>query len=354
MNINKIKIEPGTSKLTNVLKFEEGRLPSLSSHNLKLGGTKTKIFKPNLVERKKKNDVISNEVTNANHKGRGRGRGSDRGRGTPRGRGAQNFIQSQGVFSEGMSEAQKKNHFFSDRSHSSKDNDASKMMDKPVFNRSTDYKFDKEHEDDVMKQLHDDFIDYGKTIINEIFPVDLPVISSRKKQLAKDKKIIKVKIDPDSPDSPDDEKEVEVLVNDTSDDVKLEPKIENSLFDTQEKLLLFQFPDCLPGIGPVDEPDKSQNTSDNSSDKTLVRNNCTLKDINEGQIGKILIYKSGKRKLVIGNTIFDIDEGFKPGFLQDVISVNANVSTKSGDMINLGSVEDSIVITPQFEDLLKT
>lgn len=38
MNTNKIKIEPGTSKMPSVLKYEEGRLPSLVTRNLKLGG----------------------------------------------------------------------------------------------------------------------------------------------------------------------------------------------------------------------------------------------------------------------------------------------------------------------------
>lgn len=38
MNTNKIKIEPGTSKLPTVIKYEDGRLPSLLTRNLKLGG----------------------------------------------------------------------------------------------------------------------------------------------------------------------------------------------------------------------------------------------------------------------------------------------------------------------------
>lgn len=157
MSTNKIKIEPGTSRLANMIRFEEGRLPSLVSRNLKLGscnlkaftctgqflfltGSKPKVFKPNLVERKKKNEVQA-EVQE-NHRGRGRNhRGGDRGRGSNRGRGGHNFIQSQGVFSEGMSEGQKRASMYSDRAHSSnKDADVAKMMDKPVLQKNANYK----------------------------------------------------------------------------------------------------------------------------------------------------------------------------------------------------------------------
>lgn len=141
MNIDKIKIEPGTSKFPTVIKYEDGRLPSLVTRNLKLGGTKQKIFKPNLVERKKKESIVA-DVNSDRNRGKPRFRGNDRGRDSaPRGRYNQNFIQSHGVFSEGMSEGQKRNSYYSDRSHNShKENDASKNMDKPTFRKNDDYK----------------------------------------------------------------------------------------------------------------------------------------------------------------------------------------------------------------------
>lgn len=43
---------------------------------------------------------------------------------------------------------------------------------------------------------------------------------------------------------------------------------------------------------------------------------CTVKQLNEGLIGKIVRYKSGKSKLIIGQTRFDIDLGMDPGLLQ--------------------------------------
>lgn len=103
-------------------------------------GSKPKLFKPNLVERKKKNDSLPDSTDSPRGRGRGRGRG-ERGRGGQRGRNAQNFIQSQGVFSEGMSEAQKRQTFYSDRTHASnKESDAAKVMDKPTFNKGDNYK----------------------------------------------------------------------------------------------------------------------------------------------------------------------------------------------------------------------
>lgn len=142
MNLNKIKIEPGTSKLPTIIKYEDGRLPSLNTRNLKLGSTKAKpAFKPNLVERKKKD--IPNVENNVRGKPRTRGFDRDRGRGrdAPRGRHSNNFIQSQGVFAEGMSEGQRRSTGFSDRSHSYRDHDASKTINKPTINKKdNDYK----------------------------------------------------------------------------------------------------------------------------------------------------------------------------------------------------------------------
>ena len=36
----------------------------------------------------------------------------------------------------------------------------------------------------------------------------------------------------------------------------------------------------------------------------------------EGQVGKLLRYKSGKVKLQLGESLFDLDMGMETGFLQ--------------------------------------
>lgn len=41
-----------------------------------------------------------------------------------------------------------------------------------------------------------------------------------------------------------------------------------------------------------------------------------MKHLNEGLVGKIVRYKSGKTKLVLGQTRFDMELGIEPGLLQ--------------------------------------
>lgn len=150
----KIKIEPGTTQMRNMLhdnnisiKIEPSTSQRLTSlklpRDLKLGGSKTKVFKPNLnVIRHKRNEIASpmaNQGKGA--RGRGRGRGSDRGRGSSRGRFTQNTVQSVGVFSEGVAESMlKRNSQYADRLREDKDYDATKVMDRPTINKNIELK----------------------------------------------------------------------------------------------------------------------------------------------------------------------------------------------------------------------
>lgn len=41
-----------------------------------------------------------------------------------------------------------------------------------------------------------------------------------------------------------------------------------------------------------------------------------MRHLDEGLLGKVVRYKSGKTKLLIGSSRFDIDLGMEPGLLQ--------------------------------------
>lgn len=84
-----------------------------------------------------------------------------------------------------------------------------------------------------------------------------------------------------------------------------------------------QLPDALPS---VDEDDKStmdttNEGNSNSSQSTESKQKPdvkqqVLKKMEEGQVGRIIRYKSGKTKLILGETHFDLDIGMETGFLQ--------------------------------------
>lgn len=45
-------------------------------------------------------------------------------------------------------------------------------------------------------------------------------------------------------------------------------------------------------------------------------NHCTIRNFEEGLVGKIVRYKSGKTKLVLGEARYDMDLGLNSGFIQ--------------------------------------
>lgn len=76
-----------------------------------------------------------------------------------------------------------------------------------------------------------------------------------------------------------------------------------------------------------------------------------MKGLQEGLIGKFIRYKSGKTKLVLGNTRFDADLGLEPGFLQEIVSVRTNVAERNGDMISLGKISAKVNVSPDWEEM---
>lgn len=80
---------------------------------------------------------------------------------------------------------------------------------------------------------------------------------------------------------------------------------------------------------------------------------CTIRQLDEGLVGKILRYKSGKMKLVLGETHFDLSLGMDPGFVQQLVSVNTNSTERSGNMMNLGEISAKINASPDWEYILK-
>lgn len=77
-----------------------------------------------------------------------------------------------------------------------------------------------------------------------------------------------------------------------------------------------------------------------------------LTDIEDGLIGKMVKYASGKRKIILGDTVFDIDMGMEPGFLQEVVSITSNDDERSASMVSLGKVAANLVISPDWNKLI--
>ncbi|XP_017058980.1 DNA-directed RNA polymerase III subunit RPC4 [Drosophila ficusphila] len=139
--------------------------------------------------------------------------------------------------------------------------------------------------------------------------------------------------------------------------------IGNFLDSSQSQIFLMQLPDVLPCVSdePEDaEPSKADPLATSESEpsspaikSSSVAKGSVLRQLEEGQIGKILRYKSGRVKLQLGDTRFDLDMGLDPGFLQELMSVTANREQRSGNMINLGPIQAKLKATPDWVHLFE-
>jgi DNA-directed RNA polymerase III subunit RPC4 len=136
---------------------------------------------------------------------------------------------------------------------------------------------------------------------------------------------------------------------------------------THMQMVLLQLPDCLPGRGPEKEmaPPPSRpstsNTALKSNDEIVdppetpkpaaESNKCCLGHLQEGQIGKIVRYRSGRTKLILGDTHYELALGMEAGFLQDLMAIETNREQRNGDMVKLGEVNAKINATPDWEHL---
>ncbi|RWW50127.1 hypothetical protein BHE74_00043642 [Ensete ventricosum] len=71
---------------------------------------------------------------------------------------------------------------------------------------------------------------------------------------------------------------------------------------------------------------------------------CKLEELQSGFMGKLLVYKSGKVKMKLG----DVSPGLCGSFAQDVVAIN----TKDKRFCVLGEIDRRAVVTPDVDALL--
>ncbi|OWM75704.1 hypothetical protein CDL15_Pgr021869 [Punica granatum] len=163
------------------------------------------------------------------------------------------------------------------------------------------------------------------------------------------------------------------------DENAINPASELGLLDESEKenMFFFQLPPKLPMVkrsASVKGKARSDSSSSSSSKANSSTGDCNLESLSEGYMGKLLVYKSGKIKLKLGETLYDqkniddsslkmsTDYGFgfglnmqvSPGsdciFPQNVAAVNA----LDRHFCVLGDIEKRAVVTPDLDSLLDT
>ncbi|XP_072288614.1 DNA-directed RNA polymerase III subunit RPC4 isoform X2 [Eucyclogobius newberryi] len=342
-----------------------GRMPSMRSRDLTLGGVKKKTFTPNIIGRKVKEEPKGAEG------GQRRERRDDRGRGQRergRGRGRGEVIQSHSIFEQGPAEMMIKK-----RGVYEGERDAPCMGPSPIINIKKEYRETEEETKEILRKLErDNFID-DPFLRSErrSCPVQLPLaISGWGFKEEFNVKIEKVEEEIEPMDTLSEEKEEKFKKTEPicRPPPLPEPEVLPDLMQKWslskgEELFFMQLPDSLPGQPPTKEakPVKTEVQSETGQPMILKtetqedeadENCCSLKDLREGLVGKMLVRKSGRVQLILGQVTLDVSLGTTCSFLQELVSVGTE--GKGGDMTVLGHIEHKMVCSPDFDALLQT
>ncbi|NWX43207.1 RPC4 polymerase, partial [Steatornis caripensis] len=383
-----------------------GRLPSIRSRDLTLGGVKKKTFTPNIISRKIKEEPREDVSVKKEKKERDRDRQRD---GHGRGRGRPEVIQSHSIFEQGPAEMMKKKAGSWDKPVDMSDFGPSHIINIKKEKRETD-----EETKQILRMLQkDDFLD-DPGLRNDIRnkPVQLPLAHSGwlfKEEAAEQEdpqpwlpgpKEEKMELDapavkgavgaipagagglpafpvptcllsPPTPvkEEPCDEDAAPKPAQSKGSpgfprDISVDELLQRLSLSAEEELLFLQLPDTLPGQPPTRDTKPVKTELQNEDGQVVVvkqeksqearqaENTCTLADLPEGQVGKLLIRKSGKVQLVLGKVTLDVTMGTPCSFLQELVSVGIG-DNRTGEMIVLGHVKHKLVCSPDFEALLE-
>nr|XP_047901726.1 DNA-directed RNA polymerase III subunit RPC4 isoform X2 [Anser cygnoides] len=375
-----------------------GRLPSIRSRDLTLGGVKKprrlrgfcglsrlpprlarsrpqKTFTPNIISRKIKEEPREDVAVKKEKKERDRDRQRD---GHGRGRGRPEVIQSHSIFEQGPAEMMKKKGSW-DKTVDVSDFGPSHIINIKKEKRETD-----EETKQILRMLQkDDFLD-DPGLKNDIRnkPVQLPLAHSGwlfKEEAAEEQEDaqpwlpkedktepdppVKVKEEPCDEDPPPATKPARGPPGFPR-DIPVAELLQRLSLAAEDELLFLQLPDTLPGQPPTQDtkPVKTELQTEEgqvvvvkqekSQEARQAENTCTLADLPEGQVGKLLVRKSGKVQLVLGKVTLDVTMGTPCSFLQELVSVGIGDS-RTGEMIVLGHVKHKLVCSPDFEALLE-
>ncbi|KAF9794921.1 hypothetical protein SFRURICE_005156 [Spodoptera frugiperda] len=299
--------------------------------DLTLGGIKTnkKVFTPNLNVARNKNKGAPKPQQNQKKEDRDKkDRRNDRNKNFKNG---PNIIKSSGVFSEGLGSAER----HSSRVSYGRDTDTVQTMQKPTIRVKDVIKIDRELEEQKIKlvlgengNLADDDSGEDFKLIHETdAPIKLPMDDGgwSKKPSQKIKQEVVVKREPeDAVDSALPEVDEKPAIPDIKPDVYENLDVVNLLKTDQPTLILLQ-----------------------------VDNRCRLADLEEGRIGKLRVHRSGRVSLALGDTMFEVCLGTKAAFHQEVVSMATDETSRSANLVSLGSLQHKLNLVPNWETMFQ-
>lgn len=338
-----------------------GRLTSLRTRDLTLGGAikkPKKIFEPNVHTVRKSKDELKEELR-APPKRERRDRDERRRENRGRRRERPQTIQSHSIFEQGPADTIRKTGW---RGAADSYDSSSSSVCKQVKKEKTE---SEENEDEILSKLQrDDFIDDpGLRNDVKLKPIQLPL--SQSTTCADNPPLF-------SPPSCGAHSRASHVAAEMP--KQKQPPLAELLQDLslsgREELFFMQLPDCMPGkasgqkvdAAPGSTTEKSAKKEGKAEDKRSTylqaheaagKEGCpVLSQFPEGFLGKLQIRRSGKVELKLGDVVMDVSEGAAFSFLQQLVSVRLS-DGRTGDMMVLGNVNHKLVLSPDFQALLR-
>ncbi|XP_034716024.1 DNA-directed RNA polymerase III subunit RPC4 [Etheostoma cragini] len=349
-----------------------GRLTSLRTRDMTLGGVfkkSKKYFEPNVHAVRKSKDELKDEIRVTPKKER---RERDERRRENRGRRKERHqtIQSHSIFEQGPADTVPKTGLRGAIDlHDSTTSPVCKLVKK-------ERKDSEDDEDEILSKLQrDDFIDDpGLRNDDKLKPIQLPLCQSS--SFKKSRTLTTTTTCAENPPlfRPPSCRAQSRAGHSRTELPKTEPPslvelLQDISLSGREELFFMQLPDSMPGRAPgqmVDPPQgstagKSAKKEGKAEDKrpshlaqeAAVKDGCpVLSQLPEGFLGKLQIRKSGKVELKLGHVVMDVSEGAAFSFLQQLVSVRLS-DGRTGDMMVLGNVHHKLVLSPDFQALLR-
>ncbi|XP_026171461.1 DNA-directed RNA polymerase III subunit RPC4 [Mastacembelus armatus] len=345
-----------------------GRLTSLRTRDLTLGGPfkkPKKTFEPNVHTVRKSKDELKEKIHVVPKKER-RQRDERRRESRGRRRETPQTIQSHSIFEQGPADTLRKPGCRGATDlHDSTAAPVCKLLKKETK------QLEKEEDVILSKLQMDNFInDPGLRNDAKLKPIQLPLRQFNMSQMLTTK----------CPDNPPLFRPLVSGAQSKAGHSKTElpkpeqPRLVDLLQDLslsgREELFFMQLPDCMPCRvseqkanlevrSTTEKPAKKEGKPEVKrpahplAQEPVVKEGCpVLSQFPEGFLGKLQIRKSGKLELKLGDIVMDVCEGAAFSFLQELVSVHLSDGT-TGNMMVLGNVCHKLVVSPDFQALLR-
>ncbi|KAK6926432.1 DNA-directed RNA polymerase III subunit RPC4 [Dillenia turbinata] len=135
------------------------------------------------------------------------------------------------------------------------------------------------------------------------------------------------------------------------DETKINPALDLGTMDACEsdRMLFLQFPPNLPLVKRSASAKGKEIAGRSERRMGASKMGCSLEELPQGFLGKMVVYKSGAIKLKLGDVLYDVSPGSDCSFAQDVVAMNM----KDNHCCALGELDKQVVVSLDVDSFIQ-